>query len=581
MEQAMGMLDFFVLESGEYLERLDALVQAPAGALAQADEVLRTVRAFRGSALMASQAAVARAAQGLEAVARALRDGRVAWDERVRGELVRAVDDCKVLLSRVRAPAAGDAAMARALGDALERLAGRPSGPRRASGADGGLDAGARAFVAREAAAIASALDAVARSLAADLAARDALVALPPAMSALKGVAVVTDLPPLADILAGIEGAVKEVNATSGAVPSAAAEAFDAAARTMARAAREVVDLGRPTSDSEEARAFAARLLGAFAREGDIVPVEMLFPNDEGPHVVRRGAPPAALSPVELVSLGEYLATSASDLKRAASPVIRDLKLFGVAVSLRPLAGAGGSAASGALGRFADAGRSAIEHGRATASIDAFATVLGDAAEALRHATGDDAPLAARLDAAGAALATLAPAPRPAPAAGPPPAARPRRTRVVPDLAPREERAAAPSEEEGAVEPPPDLADAYSGLEQLIEARGLPLGTLAELLAGGTGAWAPEDEEAGVVPIESLAPDDERPIVPIEALAPEGEPPTVPIEALLYQGSDALRRAMELRPDIDAAAGSGDAARLAELLHEVFDLVGLGIGAGR
>ena len=129
MTNAIGMTDFFVLEAGEYLERLDALAQAPPGAFDGAEEFVRIARAFRGSALMASQQPMARAAQGLESVGRAVRDGRLAWDERVRGGLVRAVDDCKVLLRRVRTPSDQDAVKAEALGAELEKMAGRPSAP--------------------------------------------------------------------------------------------------------------------------------------------------------------------------------------------------------------------------------------------------------------------------------------------------------------------------------------------------------------------------------------------------------------------------------------------------------------------
>ncbi len=106
MTNAIGMLDFFVLEAGEYLERLDALAQTAPGPFDPVDEFVRITRALRGGALMASQQPLARAAQGLEAAGRAVRDGRLAWDERTRGEVIRAVDDCKILLRRVRTPAA-------------------------------------------------------------------------------------------------------------------------------------------------------------------------------------------------------------------------------------------------------------------------------------------------------------------------------------------------------------------------------------------------------------------------------------------------------------------------------------------
>jgi hypothetical protein len=638
MGQSMGMLDFFVLESSEYLERLDALAQAPAGPFPNADEFVRIARAWRGGALMASQQPMARAAQGIEAAGRALKDARVAWDERVRGEIIRAVDDCKKYLHRIRTPAPEDASRAEEIGAELERLAGRTSAGARA--AAGGLDAGGRAFVAREAAAIASALDRAAQALTADRAAREALGGVPPAMSALRGVAVLNDLPPLSDLLTAVDSALKEVFATSGAVASAVPAVFDAAAKALARAAREVVDEGRPAPDSAQAGAFATALLGAFAGTGQILPIEALFYDGAGPHVVRPGEAPSPLSRLELVGHGEFLERAADELARAASPVVRDLRLFGMAASLRLLGGAGGPPVALSLGRFADAGRAAIERGAAGADVEAFAAAVADAARALRTVqAGDEAPVVARLEAAIERLDAIAgtvaaPAPdarqRPSVAAVAPPAgfrtgtsttappARKRTTRVVPELAempaqPAPVAAPAPDDE-------PDLAWGFASLERLVTERGVPLGSLDELLGAptvastppadamgvvdieslapdaypptpvaavappagfrpGTSTTAPDEDES-VVPIESLAPDEDEGVVPVESLAPDESqlasaaivaPPAgfgpgtsatapdqniVPIESLLYNGQAALRRALELKAELAALAAS-------------------------
>src|SRR5213083_3474667 len=124
--QPLGMSDFFALEAGEYLERLDGLLAQ--GDHASADELVRLARALRGSALMANQPAIARAAAGLESLARAVREGRRAWDAATRHLAVRAVDDLKVLVRRAATWTDADTAKATALGAELERLAGRPSG---------------------------------------------------------------------------------------------------------------------------------------------------------------------------------------------------------------------------------------------------------------------------------------------------------------------------------------------------------------------------------------------------------------------------------------------------------------------
>src|SRR2546428_122512 len=154
----LGMADFFVLEAGEYLERLDAQRQGREGTAPAPDEFVRLARALRGSALMASHQGIARAGSGLGAPGRAVREARRPWDAAPRQIAIRAVDDLKIFVRRATSWTEADTAKAEALGSQLEQLGGRPSAQIRAAEVLG-LDAGARAFVAREGAAIARALD--------------------------------------------------------------------------------------------------------------------------------------------------------------------------------------------------------------------------------------------------------------------------------------------------------------------------------------------------------------------------------------------------------------------------------------
>src|SRR5947209_4214542 len=94
----LGMSDFFALEAGEYLERLDSLLQQ--SETPGADEFVRLARALRGSALMANQQATAKAAAGVESLARALREGRRPWDAQTQQLAVRAIDDLKIFVRR-------------------------------------------------------------------------------------------------------------------------------------------------------------------------------------------------------------------------------------------------------------------------------------------------------------------------------------------------------------------------------------------------------------------------------------------------------------------------------------------------
>src|SRR5690349_15940362 len=97
----MGMAEFFAMEAGEYLERLDGLVSASTPP--NVEEFVRLSRALRGSALMANQQPIAGAAAGLEALARALRESKIPWDARIKQLAIRSVDDIKILVRSVSA----------------------------------------------------------------------------------------------------------------------------------------------------------------------------------------------------------------------------------------------------------------------------------------------------------------------------------------------------------------------------------------------------------------------------------------------------------------------------------------------
>src|SRR5258708_145759 len=172
MTQPLGVADFFALGAGEYLGRLEGLLQpAPPPA---AEELVRLARALRGSALMASQQGIARAAMGFEAFARGVREGRRPWDAATKQIAIRSVDDLKIFVRKAPSWTEADTVKAEALASQLEQFGGRPSAHVRAAEAIG-LDAGARAFVARGGAASASALDRARRGVAANPIAPDPL----------------------------------------------------------------------------------------------------------------------------------------------------------------------------------------------------------------------------------------------------------------------------------------------------------------------------------------------------------------------------------------------------------------------
>ena len=215
MNEKLGVVEFFTMEAGEYLERLDALLSGTS--TPDVREFQRLTRALRGAAIMANQEPIASAAGAFEHVARAVREGTRQWDEATHQLTTRAVDDLKTLVRRVREWGDADTQKARDLTAALEGAVGLT--PRQPRTSESGPDSGTRAFIAREGAALASALDRAARAVAQNPLAHDPLQQIVKVMQPLRGLATLADLPPMPDLLEGIQRAVAETARGGGAGP--------------------------------------------------------------------------------------------------------------------------------------------------------------------------------------------------------------------------------------------------------------------------------------------------------------------------------------------------------------------------
>ncbi len=562
MTPAQGMAEFFAMEAGEYLERLDALVS---GATApDPDEFVRLARALRGSALMANQQPIAGAAGGLDPLARALKESRLAWDPGNRQMGIRAVDDLKILVRALPRWTPAEDAKALALTQELERIAGarapRRSGVRAA-------DTGTRALIAREGAALASELDRIAVALAQSPTAVDQATAALKVMQPLRGVAGLGDFPPLPDVLEGIERAVGEVVRRKDA--TSAAPLFRAAARALARAAQEAAG-GPVAADTPELAEFAGHLRQLLEPAGAAVPIESLYYDDAGPHVVQPGsaAPrPGSVGRVELVSHGEHLKLVSDGLQAATSPAQRDLRAQTLTPTLRSLQAAGGAVAA-----FAAAAHEAVTRAASLPDPSALVTALRDAGTLLAHATApDDAGLGEALTRIARSLqsqaataprsptrAVSAPAPTPAPPApAPAPPSVPAPAAAAPSAPPAPAPAARTSGAGRAapVTETPDIAGSFMRYARYLATFGPGAPSITELIAGPPGLQPP----AG----------------------PPGGQATVSLADLSYGGPAALERAIALQDDIRAAMKpGGNTARLPELLEEVFDLVKLGLQHG-
>jgi chemotaxis protein histidine kinase CheA len=575
MTQPLGIDDFFSHEAGEYLERLGVLVS---GATApRPDELVRYARALRGSALMANQHLIARAASGMEHVLRAYRDGRRPWDMETATLVAAAVDELRDLVHHVTKWTPDDSGRAERLAMRLEAMAGPGSG-----GISGVSEAGVRAFLAREAATVASALDQAARSLRASSSGHEPMQAVLRRMQPLRGLAALSDFPPLAEILDGVE---RSSNALSGTAGSLLSELLAAAAQALARSARDVAEQGKPDPEATECREFAALLLKAEPPQTSVVPIETLFPDGE-PGVVSRGtapqvAPRVEMIAAELVSRGEHLCQAADELERATSPTMQSLRLHSLSGVLQILShDVTDHALAEALDSISAATRNAIGDGSAASQHRQFAAILRQVGSKLRAVSesGGRTGLAETLAALaqdvrdiGLPAATPTPPSPVSPVAPPPVVSVAAKEDVVPieALAPDDE--AAPSAEDTGI-----LASLLK-YHRLVAENGLDGASLEELIKP-TPRAAPAPA-AAAVPAATPAPaatpvPASRPTAPV-ARAPE-EPAVVDIAALCYRGRSALTRAAAVRLEIREAMESHAAgAVLRPLVEELLDLVDL------
>jgi hypothetical protein len=564
MTNPLGAADFFALEAGECLDRLEHLVTGeapPAG-----EEFLRLARVLRGSALMASQTQIARAAAGLEGLARAQRDHRREWDVATREQVAQSVEEFRLLVRRAREWTEADTARAVRLGRTLEELTGVDANPPipATPPARQELHTGVRAFVAREGALIASALDRAARALRTSPGDREPLYNVIRRMQSLRGLAELGELVPLPEILDGIELAVGDLTRLF-APPPGVDEVMDAAARALTRISRDVAEHGRPDPAAEESARFTELLLRAFAVERDVVPIEALYLEGDLQPLSRPAsqpqfASPEPLGPLELVSHGEHLCQSADLIAQARSATERDLRLYHLLGALRSAAAPSTDPVAGALGIFARSAQEALGAGVASHSVDGLVSRIREAGHLLRGiGEADDRMLISRrlLDVAHG-LDRLREE------------TKSEESRVAPDEPPGEpvpieslgfdsEIGIVPVESLApdwpAPEEPGALELSFNTFGRLIRQRGTASPSLNGLL--GRAATLPST-------------------VPRPVAAPQE--PAVAIDTLCYRGHAALERALAVRHQI-AAELTRDAslASLQPLLQELLDLVPLAL----
>jgi hypothetical protein len=387
-------------------------------------------------------------------------------------------------------------------------------------------------------------------------------------MQSLRGLAELGELPPLPDILDGIELAVGDLTRLF-APPPGVDQVLEAAGQALSRISRDVAEHGRPERDAPEARHFTELLLRAFAVERDVVAIESLYVDGDSepfsrPSSQPQFAGPEPLGPLELVSHGEHLCQSADLIAAARSATERDLRLFHLLGALRSAAAPSADPVAGALGIFARSAQEALAAGVASHSVDPLVERMREAGELLRKVveTDDRMQVSRRLLDVAHRLDRLRAAPSEdgtkAPVQGVGDEPVPIESLAFdeePEIVPIETLAPDPAE------PPTALELSFRTYHRLLRERSPTRPSIDALLGKPAAAAAPAAAASA-------------PVAP----APE-EPPPVEIDALCYRGHAALERAVAVRHEIKAQL-TRDASleSLQPLLQELLDLVPRALG---
>jgi len=512
-----GFLEFFILEASDYVEQLDGLLLNAGTAGPNADAMQRIARALRGTATMAKIPAFADLAAGVERVGRGLREGALRWEPALSGVLVAAIDELKTLLRAARSWSPAEDQRANARTSELLRFA-----PTRQAAATSGAPAqsGANAYFATEAANIAAGLELL-TTHAGD---PDTAANVLRRVRALRGVAGVKEIAPLADALEAIEDAGRPLESGSEGLSENARRVLETAAaylRTTSTTLRSGGDVNARTPAREAFDEACEAWSSSGAERERVVPIADLFYADGTKGLVEVSQhPPTTASErfrMELVSLGEHLQQVVSAARALPDPttevrVQRELRRI-----LQAIESAADSFGETDVAAFARA------HAPATAAVDFLGlNSLDDLASALTEPGALGQRMRSRLN----------------------------------DLAGGREVAAGIGSGFGRETPPASAPPLNLGSPRNTpKSAKRPSPSTAALLDSGIAALE-------VISTTPLAP---------RAAIPEDEGPLVPIDSLLYRGRSALDRAVELRDSMRSAGPPNDP----DALEELFDLLEL------
>ncbi|MEP6494208.1 MAG: hypothetical protein ABJF01_16110 [bacterium] len=571
MTGAPGFLEFFILEASEYVEQLDGLLLGGSSNGPDAGAMQRVARALRGTATMAKLASFADVAGGVERVARAMHEGTLRWDPTLGGALVAAIDDLKMLLHSARTWSPADDH--RAAGRAAELARFAPLRPAPTPEARGPIASGRNdsPFLATEAANIAAGLE----LLTTRPGDRDTAANVLRRVRALRGVAGVKEVGPLADVLQATEDAARGFEAAHEPMSPQSRQLLETAAaylRTLSAALRGEAIVDAPSAARDAfAAAHTAWQLGAGEREL-VVPIADLFYGDGIAGLVEASPnPPTSAQErfrLELVSLGEHLRQVVDGARKAKDGASVDRSRRELRHTLRALQSDAESFAEHDVARFI------AGHVEATEHLDFLGlAALEDLASVLAQPGAQGERLTARLtEIAGGRVLTSA-------IGAGFGESEPVQADVLPAVAPEEarrpltpQRAATPQR---AGTPPRSLAFVPANTPISVARPAAPPSSRPPRSPVPTPPAPVEvdslDSASAALIDSTIAALDHFTSHPFSDPTPIPEDIVVSIESLLYRGRAALDRAVEIRDQLRDVGLTSDTPALEEL----FDLLEL------
>lgn len=266
-----ALREYFLTESAEYLDRLEALVREDAP---DALEMLRLARALRGSAQMAREDRVRRLAATLESAARELQSGDRVWDEDLRTRATRTVADLRHLCRAGEDDSSAEASADEAL-ERWRQVGVQPGGadaavPGASAGGGPEFDAELRSYVEAEVRGVISELERAVPALTRSPMARDPLKSILRKQRALLGAAGLQRFPVISETLRTIEDVTRLVARQNAAVEGDTLSVYRHAHTVLLQAVQALPRGGTGAEQGagvEELRGLRDRVLSGAAPE--------------------------------------------------------------------------------------------------------------------------------------------------------------------------------------------------------------------------------------------------------------------------------------------------------------------------